>query len=334
MTPELAGQIRELIDQGAPPVSLAEIAVRAHAPVPRPAPARSRLRLAWAAVAAGAVAVGSMAAIIAAQLTAPPHPAVQPGAVLTAAQLRQVTAASWAALGYSAQAYITYGGPGPYHAFQSEYVAFSGENYSFSGSVINPSPGGRPGQVSWFSERVVNGQAYDYLLSDAGWSWFHYARTPGGRTVRILDPRAMLGVLAPGARFRFAGRVVVGGVPLERLQASDPAAVPGLFSLPDVQPGEYVTALYVLVDTRGVVHRVEVSLRGPTLDAAAHPQSAAGKAAAGRSSAMSAGSTVTVTFADIGRPQSITAPAHAINIGTPCRPLTHAWNPPPGLAGS
>jgi hypothetical protein len=332
VTTELAGQIRELIDIGAPPVSLAEIAVRAHAPAPRAAPARSRLRLRWAAAAAGAVAAGCVAALTAAQLMAPAPPPVQPGAVLTAAQLRQVAAASRTALGYSARAYITYGGPGPYQAFQSEYVAFSGENYRLSGTVINPAPGGRPGQMSWFSELLVNGQAYDYELRGAGWSWFHDALAPGGRRVPVLDPRSMLGVLAPGARFRFAGRVVAGGVPLELLQASDPAAVPGLSALPDVRAGEYVTAVYVLVDGHGVVRRVEISLRGTTLDAAAHPTKvAAGKAAA---SAAAGSTTMTVTFADIGRPQYITAPAHAINVSAPSRPLPTPGILPPGVAGN
>ena len=336
MTTDLAGQIRELIDGGAPPVSLAEIAVRGHAPVPRPAPARSRLRLGWAAAVAGAVAAGCVAAITAAQLTVPAQPSGQPGAVLTAAQLRQVAAASRAALGHSARAYITYGGPGPYQAYQSEYVTFSGENYSLSGTVINPSPGGRPGQMSWFSELLVNGQAYDYQLGGAGWYWFHYARNRGGRRVPILDPRAVLGVLAPGARFRFAGRVVAGGVPLERLQASNPVAVPGLSALPNVRAGEYVTAVDVLVDGHGVVRRVEISLRGTTLDAAAHlTKRAGGKAAAGSAAYAAAGSTtMTVTFADIGRPQYITAPAHAINVSAPSRPLPAPGILPPGVARS
>jgi hypothetical protein len=141
----------------------------------------------------------------------------------------------------------------------------------------------------------------------------------------------MLGVLAPGERFRFTGRVIVGGVPLERLQASHPAAVPGLSSLPDVQAGDYVTALDVLVDTHGVVHQVELSLRSPTLDAAAHPAGTAG--GPGQGLVASAGSTVTVTFADIGQPQNITAPMHAITVSTPSGPLPTPGLLPPGVAG-
>ncbi len=280
--------------------------------------------------------------------------------MLTAAQMRQVTEASRSALANSARAYVTYLGPGPYHAFQSENITFSGANYSFAGSVINSAASGRPGQVAWFAERLINGQAYDHELGSKGWRWFHYA-SPGAQIAHILDPRTMLGVLMPGERFRFAGHVVVGGVTLERLQASDPANVPDLGSLTGLAAGEYPTALAVLIDGRGVVHQVDLSLRGPTLTAAAgHGQPVPGKAEVAEEAQLSretslaresrparkapasfaaAGSTsVMVTFADIGQPQNISAPRHAIKArilwGGNSRPL-----PPPvmlsaGVAGN
>jgi hypothetical protein len=231
--------------------------------------------------------------------------------VLTAAQLRQVAAASRAALAHSARAYITYGS-GPHQTFQSGDIIFSGRNYSFTGSVINPAAGNRPGQVAWFSERVVNGQAYDHEFDSKGWYWFHYTGAAGAQAGHILDPRAMLSVLAPGERFRVAGRVVVGGVPLERLAASDLAAVPGLRSV----TGEYAAALVVLVDGHDVVHQVDISLRGTTLTAVVGPR----KPAAGTRPlpvALAGLTNMTVTFADIGQPQTITVPPHVINVSTP-----------------
>ncbi len=376
MTTELAKQIRDLIDARARPITLSEITARARTvpvssfhpapahpapahPAPaRPAPAapaRSRLRLGWAAaVAAAAVAVGSTGAITAGQLAAAGHPAGPPaarpagpagpaGTLLTAAQLRQVTTASRAALAHSARAYLTYLGPGPYDAFQSEDIAFSGENYSFVGSVINPAAGGRPGQVAWFAERVVNGQAYDHELDGRVWHWFHYAGPAGSQAANILDPRAMLGVLAPGERFRFAGHVTAGGLSLERLDASDLANVPGLSLLTGARAGESATALDVLVDGHGVVHQVDISLRGMTLTAAAAPgRSSAAKAPLSGQGPMPlslAGSTnMTVTFADIGQPQVISAPRHAITVRTPWGENGHPLPPSlllsAGVAGS
>ena len=301
---------------------------------------RPKVRLGWAAaIAVAVIAVGSAGAISAVQLMAAGRPArpsaVRPtgriGTLLTTAQLRQVTEASRSALAHSARAYITYLGPSPYHAFQSENIIFSGANYSFAGSVINPAASGRPGQVAWFAERLINGQAYNYELDSKGWHWFHYA-SPGSRVAHVLDPRTMLSVLTPGERFRFAGRVVAAGVTLERLQASDPAKMPDLRPLTGTA-GKHVTALAVLVDSRGVVHQVNISLRGPTLTAAAGlgkplPGKASPVEAAPAPFAVAGSTSVMVTFADIGQPQYISAPRHAIRArvlwGGNSRPL-----PPP-----
>jgi len=347
MATDLAEKIRELIGAGARPITLSEIT----AP-PRTAPApsfRPRLRLSWAAaVVAAVVAVGSTGAITATELAAGGHAAGPragrpAGVLLTAAQVRQVTTASRAALAHSAHAYITYLAPGPYHAFQSEDVAFSGENYSFVGSVINSAASNRPGQVAWFAERLVNGQTYNRLLDGRGWHWFHYARRAGGQATHVLDPRAMLSMLAPGERFRFAGRVVIGGVSLERLAASDLANVPRLTVLTGAGAGESATALDVLVDKHGVVHRVDISLRGTTLTAAARSRKpASGRATLDGQGAVPlapAGPTnMTVTFTDIGQPQVITIPWHAINVRTPWGENGHPLPPTlmlsAGVAGS
>jgi hypothetical protein len=351
MTTELAGQIRELIDAGARPVSLGEITARACARPPRPVVSRQRLRLDWAAaVAVGILAVGGAGAITAAQIATAGHPAAPAariaaaghpaaptaegaGPLLTTAQVHQVTVASRAALAHSARAYITYGGPGPDHAFQSEYVAFSGRNYSLAGSVINPAAGGRPGQLTWFAERVINGQAYDHELDSRGWHWYHCSGVASGRAVRDLDPRTMLRVLAPGERFRFAGHLIVGGVPLERLWASAPAKVADLGVLAGAGAGESVTALNVLVDSHGVVRQVDISLRGTTLTAAARVRKPATRtgplAGQGPVPVTAAGLTaITVTFADIGQPQTITVPPHVINVKAPWGVGGHVLPPP------
>jgi hypothetical protein len=343
---ELAKQVRALIDAGARPVSLSEITARARERSPDPALGRPRLRLGWAAaVAAGILAVGGAGAFTAAQFASAGHAAApapkRGGTLLTAAQVRQVTMASWAALAHSARAYITYGGPGPNYPFQSEYVTFSGRNYSLAGSVINPAAGGRPGQLTWFAERLINGQAYDHQLDSQGWHWYHYTGAAGGAAAHIPDPRAMLRILAPEERFRYTGHLVLGGVSLERLRASEPANVPDLSFL--AGSGEDVTALSVLVDSHGVIHQVDVGLRGTTLTTAARVRRPAARtgplASRGPTLVSVAGSTaMTVTFADIGQPQIIAVPPHAINVRTPWggngHPLPPSVMPSAGAAGS
>ena len=350
MTAELGRQIRELIDANARPIPLSEITARARSPVPpcRPGLVRPKVRLGLsAAVVAGAVAAGCVGAITFGRLTAPGHlaghPARPAGAVLTNAQVRRMTVASRAALAHSARAYLSYGGPSPYDTFGVADIAFSGADYSLAGSVINPAASDRPGQVAWFTDRVVNGQAYAHERDSEGWHWFHYARPAGGRPARVLDPRVMLSVLAPGERFRTAGHVVAWGVPLVRLEATDLAKVPGLSSLTGVAGGEYATSLNVLVDGRGVVHQVNISLRGTTLTAAGRfgKQAAPSALLAGQGPvplAAAGPENVTVTFVDIGRPQRITVPWHAINVWAPWGANGHPLPAPvklsAGVAGS
>jgi hypothetical protein len=333
--PDLGKQMRELIETGARPVSLGEIMARAYAPAStrRRAQPGYRARLGWtAAVATGAAAAALVGAMIAGQLTGGHAAAPRYGALLTAAQMRHLTAASKAALANSARAYVSYEGPAPYHPFQYEYVLFSGQNYSFAGSLVNPSIGDRPGQIAWFAERVVNGQAYAHELDGKVWHWVHYTGARRSQAAAVLDPRLLLGVLAPSERFRFAGRVVAGGVPLQRLQATDPAKVPDLSSLAGVPAGQSVTALEVLVDRQGVVHRVDISLHGTTLTAAG------GKSSLARQDSMSyaaAGPTIlTVTFADIGQPQSIVVPANPINVRVAFGVRGHPLPPPVSLPAS
>lgn len=351
MTAELPRQVRALMEQGASPISPEEIRERACAPRPvlATAPAQPQPGLRWAAVAAACLVVAVCGVAIMVALAArQPAPAAgrapaRRGTLLTAAQLHRVAAASTAALARSARAYITYGGFGPYRAFQSEYVAYSGENYSLAGSVINPAPGDRPGQVTWFAARVVGGHAYAQELGSRGWRWIRYPLSAGGRAAaRALDPRALLHLLTPGERFRFAGRVTAGGVLLDRLQATAPANVPGLPALAGARPGGMVTALAVLVDSRGVVHQVDIGLREATLVAVARVRGQAARLVAQVGQGMlpygtPGSAVVTVTFADFGRPQSITAPSHAIDVDTPWglggRPLPPEVLPA-GAAGS
>lgn len=333
MTTDLDQQIRELIDTGARPVSFGEITARRSATVTRLHPAarpRRRSRRA-AAVAAGVAAAGTAAAVAVALLGAGAgqRPSGHIGTVLTAAMVRQVAAASGSALAHAGHVRITYSDissldPGSRGAGTDD-IMFSGKNWDYVSDQTAP-PNGRS------INRFVGGRLYYYGTG--------FARHPDGRphwyretnprelrqvtSVIAPDPRKLLRILDPAARFVRVGYQVIGGVRVEQLRATRLAHLPGLDALPgQASPIGRVTSLDVWVDGRGVIRRlhltsqeristpsrekfiqikkngvVKVKTEGPRVPV---------RHGIERASAW-------VSFLDIGKPATITAPAHAIPV--------------------
>ena len=88
---------------------------------------------------------------------------------------------------------------------------------------------------------------------------------------KIIDPRSMLRVLAPYARFQASGYQVIGGVRLKVLRATDPGGLTRRGLLPVMYTsGQSVGSLAVWVDGQGVVHRMAFTFRGSGPDHAQH----------------------------------------------------------------
>ena len=327
---------------------------------PGPAPPRPARRVPRAAVltgigltaAAGAVAVAVLAAGTGGTGTAPGGRTRGP-VLLTAAMVRQVASASRSALALSGRATISYTSSqnGAPQDSGTDIITFSGRNWNDVISQTSPGAGGRRGHTQTAINRIVNGQLYLYIAGRTRrLQWYHDTNPSGHPIVRIPDPRTVLRVLEPSARFEVVRYQVISGVRVKKLRATDPSHLPGLGRLGDFAPGPHVMSLEVWVDARGVVHRLSLTSEqiskvypisaenirhrphGPLIFTVPNKAMAAkiraklyrapgGRRIVVRVAPPGAGAphrevqvtVLTVTFSGIGRPQRITAPAHAVD---------------------
>ena len=328
---------------------------------PEPAQPRPARRVPRAAVVAGTGLTAAAAAVAVAVL------AVSPGGtgttqrgrahspvLLTAAMVHQVASASRSALARSGRATISYTSTqnGKAGTSSTDVITFSGKNWNDVIFETSPGAGGRPGHAPTAINRIVHGQLYLYIAGRTRrLQWYHDTNPSDHPRVRIPDPRKMLRVLEPSARFEVVGYQIIGGVRVKELRATDLSHLPGLGMLGDFAPGPHVTSLEVWVDRHGVVRRLGLTsvttyqvwsaraynmrhrphgplivtvpnkamaakLKGKLHRAPGAPRTVIRVAppGSGASHREVQVSRLTVTFSAIGQPQRITAPAHAIPV--------------------
>jgi hypothetical protein len=274
MKPEISAGLKDLIDGGAAPVTLAEIEQRAAS---RPAPAPRHLASArlgprmsgrpgrLAAMTAAAAAVIAAAAVTATNLTgSAAHPTAGDRYILTAAMVRHLANESRIALASAGRAEVSYRDTqaGAVQDYGSDDITFSGKNWNDAFSQTVPASAGQPAATQFAINRIVNGQAYYYIKGETGkLEWYHDTNPSDHPQVSVPDPRTALAVLEPSARFEVVGYQTIGGIRLEELRATDLTRLPSLGNMPDIQPGERITSLEVWVDRQGIVHRMSISLR-------------------------------------------------------------------------
>jgi hypothetical protein len=272
--------------------------------------------------------------------------------LLTAAMVRQVASASRAAMALSGQATIDYRDTqaGKLQDAGTDRITYSGKNWNDAFSQTFPASGGQSGRPQTAINRIVNGQLYLYIAGRTPkLQWYHDTNPSGHPSVTIPDPRTVLRTLKPSARFEAAGYQSIGGVRLKELRATDLSHLPSLSALPDVGPGERVTSLTVWVDGHGVVRRMALTsartiavypfwanhvsrtangtmiVTVPTKAMAAdlraklkrehgHPRMIIHVASVGPGALRHEvdATSLTVSFSQIGQPQRITVPRHAI----------------------
>ena len=160
-------------------------------------------------------------------------------------------------------------------AYGTEDVTFSGNNRSLSFAQHSAATGGQPAQVHSGTERLVDGQVYVLDRIDGRLTWVHepfqvYANP------KIIDPRRLLRVLAPYARFQASGYQVIGGVRLKVLRATNPGNLTRRNLLPVMSTsGLSVGSLTLWVDGQGVVHRMAFTFLSYAKIASSKPVSAA-----------------------------------------------------------
>lgn len=307
MQPDLDTQIGELIERGARPVSFGEVSQRSVATGSLAWQKTGRRRAAIGGVTAGIAAAGCAAALLIAPAhpSAPVHPgaAVHPGrpspgspAILTAAMVQRVAAASRSALASSGREQITFQNRknGAVDGHGNDVITFSGGNYNWAiDDVLPPSASLRqPATKVAGITRLVNGVAYlQPDLTAPKSPWLRAAKWHA--TEYFPLPRTALQLLSPRARFKDVGWQVIGGVRLEHLQATQVSGLPGSLTFAGYrQPDESLSALDLWVDASGVVHRLQLELKSSN-----------------------SATTMTVEFSEFGQPESITAPAHWIHSG-------------------
>jgi hypothetical protein len=148
-------------------------------------------------------------------------------------------------------------------AYGTDDIAFSGNNRSSSVSGTMLASGPEPSMTRSGTERIVDGQVYDYSRVLGRLTWVHVPN-PSYANVKIIDPRRLLRVLESVSRFQAAGYQVIGGVRLKVLRATDPGRLTRRDLLPVVYTsGQPVASLEVWVDRHGVVHRMAFTFRAP-----------------------------------------------------------------------
>jgi hypothetical protein len=193
------------------------------------------------------------------------HPARS--TVLTAAMVRHVASASAVALATSGRAVITYrtSQNGTLQVAGADNVTFAGKDWNDSLSQSFPASGSTAASSQHAINRDVGGHFYLYTIGASGtWEWIRDTNPSGHPSVTAPNPRQLLGVLRPEARFVSIGYQVIDGVRLQGLRATQPGGVPQLDTLFSTMPGGRPTALTVWVDGHDVVRLMDATLRSVT----------------------------------------------------------------------
>lgn len=296
MNTDTASHVRDYLDTAAPPIPLAAVTGQAPAAGPGglvvPLRTPGRRRVIAAAAAAAAVAAGITAGVV----VTGRNPAAPAGpAVLTAAMIHRVQAASKAALGPAGHMLVSYSQGRPHHVPDSA----GSIDFTFSGRDFNAveklpaAPGARHQKLTI---RLVGGQTYLYGGPGRPPAWTRAGGpSQAGRT--FPDPAKILAALQPGAGFARTGSQVVGGVHTTVLRATRLAGIPAgvLSSLRfiSLMGPESLASFEVWVDAHGVVRQVSISYNAQSGQGGALVQAE------------------TIRFTDIGRPERIQAPAGA-----------------------
>jgi hypothetical protein len=226
----------------------------------------------------------------------PGRPSPGSPAILTAAMVQHVAAASQSALASSGREQITFQNRknGTVDGHGNDVITFSGSNYNWTiDDMLPPSaslhlPATKVASIT----RVVNGVAY--IQPDLAAPKSPWLRASKWRATEYFPvPRTALQLLSPRARFQDVGWQVIGGGRLEHLRATQVSGLPGSLTFAGYrQPGESLAALDLWVDASGVVHQMQLELKSS--DSA---------------------TTMTVAFSEFGQTETITAPAHWIQSG-------------------
>jgi hypothetical protein len=255
--------------------------------------------------------------------------------VLTAAQVNAITTTSTSAAASSGTAHVTQltslnGTP---QSNDTTAVTFDGANVDEKIGVTTLPTGAA--KVFSTDDRLVDGQFYIYTPgpSDVP-EWMHDTDSAGDTSsMQFPDPRTLYAAISPRAQFEAVGTSTVRGTTLTHLRALDPEAIPAAALGNLVQGG--LSSFDMWVTSGNVVEEMAFSSAqtvqacswNGNLGAVKHLASGSGsskitepatsnlqkvgvKATCGP---QKTASQVTVTFADLGQPETIAVPQGAVD---------------------
>jgi hypothetical protein len=337
MPNDLQDQLRALVD-AAPAVSANEAIARSEAyPSAFHADAEPRRphRLIRSLTVAASAVVLAGAGIGWALSTRSPTPVVKHGplvglhrqskVILTAAEVKAIATRSTAAAASSGTAEVTQtsaqNGVG-----QNGYdtaVTFSGQNIDEKITSV-PEP---PGSSKSFTtdDRFVDGQFYIYTPGPGDvLEWLHDKNSANdAASMQFPDPRALYQAISPGAQFSVDGTTTMNGETVTHLVAGDPSAI-NASALGNLAADATLTSFGIWVDANDVVQQIALSTSQTNQACQLEPLPSGKKGVVaepaikplenGKSCRpMTTTSNVTVTFANVGLPQSVTAPKGAVD---------------------
>jgi hypothetical protein len=339
---ELVGRLGEVDTGSAEAIDRAEVILRAAMAaayelepegIDRERRMRWPKRRALAGVAAAAVVVAGVAGGLSIarsgssgspttqpQASRPVAPSQPVAAVLTASRVRLIASTSTAAVAESGTAVetTTTTNSGVVQGTPTTIdVTFSGQNVNYT--VANNSNGAQGVQ-----DRVVDGQLYLYFEGpDLQMHWYHDTTPNAAAGLGVPNPRTLLEAVTPSAGLENLGQQSVGGVELTHLRATTPSAL-GQLGLPDITGT--VMSFDIWIDTKNVVRQLAVaSSTGTALNCRQGTQVPANEQVIttlpdGKPvptgyvcGYVTSGSTLKVSFANLGAPETVAAPNGAID---------------------
>jgi hypothetical protein len=219
---------------------------------------RSRRSLRLHVSIAGLTAVATAGVVAAALLATGGNNGNRPTKkFVLAAEVHQIAKASRHALEHSGRVKITYRetSNGAFNGSGSYDITFSGRNWN---SILRMKLRASEG-TAFAINRVVDGTSYNYFEGrDGRLRWFHSRNNPGHPKLTVPDPKTLVRLLNPSAKFEIVGHKVIRGLRLTELRATGSPRLPALNGLPGVERGARVPNLTVWVDSKHVVHQMSL----------------------------------------------------------------------------
>jgi hypothetical protein len=250
-----------------------------------------------------------------------------PRVILTAAQVQTIATSSTAAAQSSGTAQVseTDSQDGAPPSDLAVSVTFDGANID---EKITDSPAGSPTFTT--DDRLVNGEFYIYTPGPTDVpEWMHDTNSADDvASMQFPDPRSLYGALSPSARFEVVGTTTSGGTTLTRLKALLPGAIPSS-ALGSLSEGT-LTTFTMSINQNNVVQDMafgsDRSMKvcqinvGPGGLTKQEPGQYSNISRADGSPSIPTScrqehtsSQATVTFSNLGTPQSVTAPLGSVS---------------------